>query len=653
MQRRSYERFKSWTARVRTSGTASLLWLVALASAVTLAGCTGMVNADNKSANSAIKVSPSTVNFGNTGVGRKVSHPASITNTSTESVTLKKAMVSDSEFSISGLRFPITIAAGQKANFTVWYQGSKPGKHHGQLGFDGGSSDPPPIDLTGSAGSTPPSLDIAEKNHDFGKVTINTEETATIPVSNSGGAALNISQVSVSGSGFNATGIKQGDTVAAGGNAVLIVTFKPTATKSYSGTVSISSNDPDTPVTTVSLTGAGNSAPAGKLTASPANLTFSSVKAGTSATATTNLKNTGNANLTLSQVVATGNGFSATGVSAPVSLAPGDSVNLNVKFSPTATGSSTGHVSLATSEGTVTVNLAGTATAADQPGLSVSPGSISFGSVVTNVTNTQTVQLKNTGTAAVTISTANVTGTGFSTTGLNLPLTLNPGQSSTFSVQFGPKTAGGVTGTLSLASNAPDSPDQVSLSGTGVAEGRTLSANPGSLSFGNVTVSNTSSKNITVTNTGNSDVAISSITLSGSKFTLNGGSAVTLSPSQSTTLSVSFAPTATGSATGSISIASNATGSPASVSLSGNGVNPVSHTVALSWNSSAGATGYNVYRSTSSGGGYSRLNTSPDGGLSYTDSNVQSGQTYFYVTTAVNGAGTESNFSSEVTAAIP
>ena len=78
------------------------------------------------------------------------------------------------------------------------------------------------------------------------------------------------------------------------------------------------------------------------------------------------------------------------------------------------------------------------------------------------------------------------------------------------------------------------------------------------------------------------------------------------------------------------------------------------HSVALSWNASASAVfGYNVYRSSVSGGGYVKLNSSLVSVLAYTDSTVQSGGTYYYVTTAVDANGVESTFSNEVAAAIP
>jgi len=76
------------------------------------------------------------------------------------------------------------------------------------------------------------------------------------------------------------------------------------------------------------------------------------------------------------------------------------------------------------------------------------------------------------------------------------------------------------------------------------------------------------------------------------------------------------------------------------------------HSVNLSWKPSTSAiVGYNVYRRGASG--VVRVNTTPVTGTSFVDTTVQPGQTYFYVTKAVNAKGTESTPSNEVRADIP
>jgi hypothetical protein len=250
----------------------------------------------------------------------------------------------------------------------------------------------------------------------------------------------------------------------------------------------------------------------------------------------------------------------------------------------------------------------------------------------------------------------NETGSGFSVSGYALPLNVNVGNQTTIAVAFLPTSVGAASGNIPIVSNAPTSPTSVGLNGTGIAATLTLGISPASLSFGNVTTNASSAlQDLTITNTGNSSVTISQITLSGSGYSMTGGSApVTLAASQSLLLTIQFSPTAPGSVSGSISIVSSASGSPASVSLSGTGVASIQHSVALSWNASTSTVaGYNVYRGTVSGGPYAKINSSLVTTLSYTDSTVQSGTTYYYVTTAVDSSGDESVYSNEASATIP
>jgi len=313
----------------------------------------------------------------------------------------------------------------------------------------------------------------------------------------------------------------------------------------------------------------------------------------------------------------------------------------------------------------VVTNTAGTVTSAaatltvnpaPAPAIQVTPTSINFGSAVVGSNLSQVLIIKNTGTAILTITQVTETGSAFSVSGFSLPLNVSVGQQTTITVAFQPTAVGAASGNISIVSNAPTSPTSVGLNGTGIAATHTLGISPTSLSFGSVTTGTSSaSQNVTITNTGNSNVSISQITLSGSGYSMTGGSApVTLSPSQNLTLTIVFSPTTAGILNGSISIVSNATGSPAAISLSGTGVTAVQHSVALTWNASTSTVaGYNVYRSTVSGSSYTKINPSLVAVLNYTDSAVQSGTTYFYVTTAVDSTGSESVYSNEVSAPIP
>lgn len=74
-------------------------------------------------------------------------------------------------------------------------------------------------------------------------------------------------------------------------------------------------------------------------------------------------------------------------------------------------------------------------------------------------------------------------------------------------------------------------------------------------------------------------------------------------------------------------------------------------TVSLSWQASSdnsgSVAGYNIYRSTSSGGPYEKLNSSLLVATNYLDAGVAQGSIYYYVITAVDTAGNESGYSNE------
>src|SRR3989449_35826 len=83
-------------------------------------------------------------------------------------------------------------------------------------------------------------------------------------------------------------------------------------------------------------------------------------------------------------------------------------------------------------------------------------------------------------------------------------------------------------------------------------------------------------------------------------------------------------------------------------------ITPTVHIVDLSWTASTSVVaGYNIYRGTVSGGPYTRINASLEPATLYTDSAVQAGQTYYYVTTAVDASGVESGYSNVVQAVVP
>jgi hypothetical protein len=597
-----------------------------------------------------LTANPVSLSFGTVGTGTSTTKQITLTNSGNAAVKISSVSAAGTGFAISGLTMPTTLNASQSATLTAKFDPTTSGSHTGSVTVASDASNSfLTIALSGTAAQ--PGLSVSPTSFNFGSVVDGQTKSQAFTLTNTGTATLTLAQITESGAGFSISGLSTPASLSAGQSATFSVLFAPTTTGALSGSVSISSNAANSP-TAVALSGSGV---AGTVTisATPSSLSFSAVNVGSTSSKSVSIANTGNVNLTISQFSVTGKDFSASGITTPLTLGAGHSATLSVAFKPLSSEQVSGNVTVTTSQGASDViAVSGTGV---QAGLTVTPSSVSFGSVPTGSSNSQTIQLSNSGTAALSISQVSVTGTGYSISTLALPVSLNPGQSTTFNAKFAPTSAGSTTGSISVMSSAPGSPATISLSGSGVTSTQTLSFSSTSLNFGSLNTGLTSTKVVTVTNTGNANVTISAITASGTGFSLGGASTpVTLTPTQTLTFSVIFSPAAAGSDSGSVTVTSNASGSPAVIVLSGSGVQAsTSHTVTLNWNaSSATVAGYNVYRSTNSGTGYAKIG-SLIGSLSYTDSTVQNATTYYYVTTAVDSSGTESSYSNEAVAVIP
>jgi hypothetical protein len=494
---------------------------------------------------SRLTVSPTSLNFGNVAVGQSSTQNAQLTNSGNADLLVNLATVLGNGLAISGLSLPTTIIAGQSVGFTVQFAPTTAGAVSGSISLANNGPGSPytlPVAGSGVAATVTPSITTQPTSQ-----TVTAGQTASFSVVAAGSAPLSYQWQK---------------------NGVAI----PGAT----------SSSYTTPATTSSDNGAQYSVvvsnTAGTVTSSAATLTVSAATVAPSIT-TQPISQTVTVGQTASfSVIATGTaplsyqwqknsvaiaGATSSSYTTPVTTSSDNGTQYSVVVSNTAG-------SVTSSAATLTLNAAQ---------ISPVPTNIGFGNVVTATTSTQTITLTNSGTTSLTISQASVLGPGFSISGLTVPVTIAAGKSMTFNAVFAPNTPGSVTGSISLLSNAPNSPLAIPLSGNGVAATFLLGANPTILSFGNVNIGSSSSLGATLTNNGNANVTISSVNVTGTGLSASGiTSGTVLTPSQSATLTVAFAPTVALSVSGNVNVISNATNSPAIISLSGTGVTPVAST---------------------------------------------------------------------------
>jgi fibronectin type 3 domain-containing protein len=160
---------------------------------------------------------------------------------------------------------------------------------------------------------------------------------------------------------------------------------------------------------------------------------------------------------------------------------------------------------------------------------------------------------------------------------------------------------------------------------------------------------------IKVTNTGGTAITITQDSIIGMGFSTGITTPVNLNAGQSVNVPLVFTPTAAGTVNGSLTFASSGT-TVLTVPLSGTGLAPLAHSVDIGWDASTSLTllGYNVYRSSVSGGPYTKISPTVSATtFLFTDTSPSSGQKYFYVVTALDTGGAESAASTEVAVTIP
>ena len=451
--------------------------------------------------------------------------------------------------------------------------------------FEGGFGDSTaPSSVVISAGST----------LDFGLADCGGAAPAaqTFTVRNGGGSTVHYSLALSTTTVFELVGATSGD-VAPGATASVTIATTAVAASTTAGqvdqaTLTITTNDPQLPMATVTLK---RTAQGANLTLSPATAALGDVPvSATSQPTLLTLTNTGNAAATVLIGAPTDPQFALKWSGAagmPVSLAPKASVPmLGATFTPTGTGPASAS-SLLTVTGALcgmsvsTIPMTGNGI---KGSVAVTPGTLDFMSVnCGQAGQPQTVMVSNTGTAPFNFKAALMGGA-------TSPFTVSPtsgplaaGSSATLTVTPSAipavaSTAPNAFGdTLQITSDvAGDAEHDVSLTQT--AQGAVLALDTTSITFGDVTVAQTKTSPFNITNTGTLPATVS-LQVTGATFSVTPTTATTLTVGGSPLAgNAGFTPTAVGPQSGSIAIATGATDVVCSaplgpIALTGNGSN--------------------------------------------------------------------------------
>ncbi|WP_263356052.1 choice-of-anchor D domain-containing protein [Acidicapsa ligni] len=537
-----------------------------------------------------VSISPTSLTFASTLVGATTAaQVVTIKNTGTTAATLTSETLTGTNatsFVKSATTCTTSLAAAASCTVSVEFKPTVAGSLTASLSVaDNATGSPQTIAIKGTATAAPLTITLSPTTLTFASTKVGTATAAqVVTIKNTSATAVTITSETLTGT--NATSFVKSATtcttsLAASASCTVSIEFKPTVAGSLTASLSVADNATGTPQI-VALKGTATAVPL-TVTLSPTTLTFASTNVGTATAAqVVTIKNTSATAVTITSETLTGTNatsFVKAATTCTTSLAASASCTVSVEFKPTVAGSLITSLSVADNAtgSPQTVALKGTAVASVTPSVTLTPTTIAFPSTIIGVTtDAQIVILKNTSSAAVTISSIVLGGTNpadfveLSSCGTSLAASAT----CNIYIAFKPVAAAAYSATVSVTDNATGSPQKITLTGTGTAA-PSVTLSTKSLAFASTTHGTTSAaQTVTLKNAGTATVNLNSITLSGTNATsyeLLDTCGPTLAGGASCMVYVAFKPATTGTLTATLSVADNGSASPQAVSLTGTG----------------------------------------------------------------------------------
>ncbi len=421
------------------------------------------------------------------------------------------------------------------------------------------------IPLLNATTTQAPAITLSTATLTFGAQAVDTQTAAqTITVTSSGNAPVTFSQENVTGD-FVEHDTCLGQTLAIGASCTFSISFAPTQTGARTGKLFLYANIPGGQAT-VSLNGTATAPAAIVLT--PAALTFpATIVNQTAAVQIITVANTGANPATLNPPAITGD-FSIAASTCTATLAPQTACSISISFTPTASGTRSGVLTITDSIGTQTAQLSGTG---DAPATdTLSPLSLTFAQqAIGTASAAQQVTLTNSGDVALTLIKTSLSAGDFTATN-SCGASLNPHSTCAISVGFVPTVVGTRTATLTITDQFRS--QTVTLTGTGVAPPG-VSLSPASLSFPATGVGlSAPAQTLTLTNNGGLPLHIANTVLSAGFTIASSSCGALLSPAAICNLIIVFSPNAAGASSGTLTLADDATSGTQTTNLAGTGI---------------------------------------------------------------------------------
>ncbi len=211
-----------------------------------------------------LTVSPASLAFGSVATGSSAGQNVTLSNSSSTAVSVSGLAITGTGFTRSTITLPLVLQPAQSAVVTVTFAPQAAGSVTGSLQISSNASNASvsvALSGTGTTPAPPPptqgTLTVSPTSLAFGSVLIGSKASQTVTLSNASTAAVIVSKLAATGTGYSQSGPVLPLTLAPGQTATVTVTFAPQTAGSATGGLQITSNATNASVS-VALTGTGS-----------------------------------------------------------------------------------------------------------------------------------------------------------------------------------------------------------------------------------------------------------------------------------------------------------------------------------------------------------------------------------------------------------
>jgi len=228
-----------------------------LAVTLAFAGCASYPPRSATTSDVVLSLSATSFNFNTVVIGKSATQTLHIANTGSAPLTLDSVTLKSSQFSLTGPSAPRTILPAQKVDYTLTFEPSVAGNATAAIQITSNASNSPAaVSLAGIAEKAFAALQVTPSSISFGNQKLQATATENVTLKNTGDINITVAGVTSAGAGFGYSSLTPGSTIAPNQSLTFQIWFRPQASGSASGHISILSSNLSAPAS-IDVTGAG------------------------------------------------------------------------------------------------------------------------------------------------------------------------------------------------------------------------------------------------------------------------------------------------------------------------------------------------------------------------------------------------------------